>query len=163
MNDARGYQLEAATLSCIPQLMQWFTTVQACLNWGGIEFRFPFTRETFTSDCRIAQLPSFVLTERAVLCAFGQYYERVGRCHLGRLAVAPTLRGRGIGTQLVRQLAAAGSAALAATEISLFVSRDNKAAEALYTRLGFRELAYPDASSGTTAYRYMVATAATLR
>jgi ribosomal protein S18 acetylase RimI-like enzyme len=156
------YPLAAATTECIPQLMPWFTTASSCRVWGGPEFRFPFTVETFTADCRIGQLPSYTLTDPSgILCAFGQYYLRAHRCHLARLAVSPQMQGRGLGTHLVHRLAQQGTHALGVQELSLFVSTTNQRAEALYTRLGFRLSPYPDTSSDPTLHpsmHYMIAT-----
>ena len=88
-----------------PQFMTWFPTEHSCRVWGGPEFRFPFTLETFLADSKLTRLPSYALIrDKAELCGFGQFYLRVGRCHLSRLAVAPAHRGRGLGTQLIRML-----------------------------------------------------------
>jgi ribosomal protein S18 acetylase RimI-like enzyme len=125
------------------ELMVWFPSLESCQTWGGPEFRFPFTAETFRADCHL-ELPSWVLLDgRAVLCGFGQYYPRAGRCHLARLAVAPSLRRRGLGMRLIELLSDAGKAALGVEHCSLFVAIANTTAMALYERLGFACAAYP--------------------
>jgi ribosomal protein S18 acetylase RimI-like enzyme len=135
-------------------MMRWFPSQESCQIWGGPEFRFPFTAETFRADCHL-ELPSWVLLDaRGVLCGFGQYYLRAGRCHLARLAIAPALRGRGLGTRLIELLCDGGKAALGVEHCSLFVAIANTNAMALYERLGFARLAYPgDPVPGT---HYMV-------
>ncbi|HEX6534240.1 MAG TPA: GNAT family N-acetyltransferase [Gemmatimonadaceae bacterium] len=67
---------------------------------------------------------------------------RDGRVHIHRVAVAPTHRGRGLGTRLVTD-AARSALALGASELSLKVHRSNAPALALYRRLGFHERAAP--------------------
>ena len=124
-------------------MMGWFPSRESCQIWGGPEFRFPFTAETFRADCHL-ELPSWVLRDgRGMLCGFGQYYLRAGRCHLARLAIAPSLRGRGLGMRLIELLSDAGKAALRVEHCSLFVSIANTSAMALYERLGFARTAYP--------------------
>jgi len=78
-----------------------------------------------------------------MLCGFGQYYLRAGRCHLARLAIAPARRGRGLGARLIELLSDEGKAALGVEHCSLFVSIANTTALALYERLGFARAAYP--------------------
>ena len=91
------------------------------------------------------------------LGAFGQYYRRLGRCHLARLAVAPALRGRGIGTTLVRELCRLGAADLGVDAYSLFVLPGNARAERLYRRLGFSAVPYPEPAAEFDGCTYMVA------
>jgi ribosomal protein S18 acetylase RimI-like enzyme len=143
--------------------MPWFASAHDCLVWGGVAFRFPFTEDSFAQDCGIDQLPSFVFLEPSGdVRAFGQCSLRCGRCHLGRLAIAPSHRGQGIGTQLVRTLAVRGWADLGVGECSLFVSPSNTRARALYERLGFRVVPYPDKNFDASAYDYMIVAASQL-
>jgi ribosomal protein S18 acetylase RimI-like enzyme len=155
--------LASATRAHLRQMMDWFPSAQSVLLWGGTEFRFPFTEDSFAQDCMLERVPSFVLIDDlGELHAFGQCYRRCDRCHLGRLAIAPSRRGQGIGTRLVRELAAQGSRVLAVTECSLFVSPLNPRARALYERLGFRCTRYPDDSYDASAYDYMIVLASAL-
>src|SRR5690606_27253774 len=102
--------------------------------------------------------PSYVLVGASgELLAYGQYYLRVGRCHLGRLVVAPAHRGRGVGARLVHELVALGSAQLGVSECSLFVVAQNTRAVALYRRLGFTPSPYPEPDAETSPYLYMTA------
>ena len=94
----------------LEELMRWFPDAHACRVWGGTQFRFPFTPATFREDAKIDSLPTWMLVEAGEMVAFGQYYLRIGRCHLGRLAVTPQRRGRGIGAVLVRELCVQGAA-----------------------------------------------------
>jgi ribosomal protein S18 acetylase RimI-like enzyme len=58
-----------------------------------------------------------------------------GALHLVEVAVTPSLRGRGIGTALLRALME--EARSAALSVRLQVAADNPGAERLYRRLGF--------------------------
>lgn len=147
-----------ATETHVPQIMTWFPDELSCRVWGGPAFRFPFTLETFLTDSKLAELPSYVLIrDPAELCAFGQFYLRAGRCHLGRLAVAPTQRGRGVGTELIRMLMREGTKTLGVTESSLFVHITNTSALALYQRLGFTCASYPEPDLMIPDSHYMIA------
>jgi ribosomal protein S18 acetylase RimI-like enzyme len=149
-------QLVEATRAHLPQIMAWFPTEHGCRVWGGPEFRFPFTAETFLADSKVTSLPSYVLVEEGEPCGFGQFYLRAGRCHLSRLAVAPAARGRGLGTRLIELLLRMGKTTLGVTESSLFVHVTNTSAIALYERLGFASSAYPEPGLEIPDSHYMI-------
>lgn len=142
--------------------MGWFEDADACRVWGGPSFRFPFTRDTFRADARLDSLATFALTiDDATLIGFGQYYLRARRCHLGRLAIAPGQRGRGLGGTLVRELCRIGSADLGVDTYSLFVLPGNERAIRLYERLGFASTRYPESDPMFDDCVYMVASRVT--
>ncbi len=146
-------QLAPATPAQLLEIMRWFPNRESCQVWGGPQFRFPFTAETFSADCRLRELPSFALLDASgLLCGFGQYYLRAGRCHLARLVIAPAQRGRGFGTRLIELLSDAGRAALGVSQCSLFVSAANAPALALYQRLGFVCAEHPGGGLPGTHY-----------
>lgn len=72
--------------------MSWFSTEEELSIWSGPGFRYPFDLSSFKEDLKLDSLKSFsfVSHERKLL-AFGQYYPRLGKCHLGRLVVNPNL------------------------------------------------------------------------
>jgi ribosomal protein S18 acetylase RimI-like enzyme len=76
--------------------------------------------------------------------AFGQYYLRLGNCHLGRLIVNPNFRGQGIASHLINQLSTLGRSDLRTDSCSLFVLGHNKSAIKVYTKLGFSMADYPE-------------------
>ena len=120
----------------------------------------PVYARDFRADCRIDDIASWSLAgDDGALAAFGQCYVRIERCHFGRLAVSPRVRGRGLGTRLIRELTAWGLAEFGDRELSLFVKQSNERAYQLYLRLGFREVSYPGERSPFMANsRYMIAT-----
>jgi ribosomal protein S18 acetylase RimI-like enzyme len=144
----------------LAELMRWFTDASSCASWGGPHFRFPFTAASFRADARVDALPTWsLLGEAADLVAFGQYYDRLGRCHLAHLAVAPRARGQGLGARLIRELCAKGAVELGTRGYSLFVLKGNHAATRLYRRLGFGEVDYPHPLPAGETLLYMVADA----
>jgi ribosomal protein S18 acetylase RimI-like enzyme len=141
----------------LPQLMRWFPDSASLRQWGGPDFRFPFTEETFRKDVRLDDVPAWeIVSTDGALLAFGRYYPRSGRCHLAFLAVAPDMRGRGVGLKLVEELCTEGARTLSFDEYSLFVWQDNAVAVGLYRKLGFVEAPYPEPSSGLTGMVYMI-------
>jgi histidine ammonia-lyase len=60
-----------------------------------------------------------------------------GTLHIGRIAIAPDMQGRGIGTRLVRRLEQEHAAG--AHTFALFTGDSNPANRRLYERLGYRE------------------------
>lgn len=141
----------------LPELMRWFPDELSCHTWGGVEFRFPFTEASFREDARLASLSTWALVgDGGTLAGFGQFYLRVGRCHLGRLAIAPNSRGQGLGATLVRKLCLQGGAALGVGSFSLFVVPGNERAWRLYRRLGFSPIPYPEPTPALAGYIYMV-------
>jgi ribosomal protein S18 acetylase RimI-like enzyme len=151
-------QLVRASRDHVLQMMEWFADQRSCALWGGWAFRFPFTAETFLADSKLGEIPSYALIrDPAQLCGFGQFYLRAARCHLAHLAVAPALRGRGLGTELIKRLLSTGKCQLHVTESSLFVHSTNAAAMALYERLGFKRVAYPEEGFDRPDIYYMIA------
>lgn len=145
----------------LPDLMTWFCDAHELRTWGGPEFRFPFSPTTFREDARIDAIDSFALVaDDGAVAAFGQCYLREGRCHFGRVGVAPRWRSAGLGTRLLREMAAWGKEQFGPRELSLFVLKSNERAHRLYRRLGFRETAYPEPGFMPDAH-YMVTAALT--
>jgi ribosomal protein S18 acetylase RimI-like enzyme len=160
----RSARLVSTTQEHLRQVMCWFPDAESCRLWGGNDFRHPFTEDSFVADSHCETLPTYSLVgERGELLGFGQHYARVGRCHLGRLVIAPDHRGEGLGTRLIDQLVELGAPALGASECSLFVARTNPAAARLYERLGFAIAPYPDESFELAGTDYMIAPCALVR
>ena len=137
-------RLEPATEAHLRALREWFPDESAVRLWAGPWFTYPFTAGSFRADVRWGEMDSLVLLSADdAMLAFGQVYQKAGRAHLARLAVAPGLRGRGIGRRLIEALVALGCTRFACREASLFVYRDNPPAMACYQRLGFVESPYP--------------------
>jgi len=102
-------------------------------------FTNPWTREMYVSELRnesvcyvyVARVPDHPV---AAFCAF---WLIVDEMHIHNVAVRPSLRGRGLGTTLLRQVLHE-AARLGATRATLEVRASNEGARRLYERLGFR-------------------------
>jgi len=149
--------LRAASREDLLAMMAWFPDGPSCRIWGGPEFRFPFSEQSFQADSRFEAVPSYVYATNQTVIGFGQYYLRDGRCHVSRLAVSPTLRGKGWGSRLLCALIELGSAALGVEECSLFVAADNHPAARLYRRLGFVETPYAGPQTALHDILYLTA------
>ena len=127
------------------ELMSWFSSEDELNLWSGPNFRYPFDLSSFKSDLKLDTLKSFsLISNEGDFLAFGQYYLRLGMCHLGRLVVNPNLRGKGIASHLIKQLSIFGKSDLRTDSCSLFVLGHNESAIQAYTKLGFSMAEYPE-------------------
>ncbi len=140
-----GWTLRDTTDRDIDELMGWFPDPESVDIWGGPEFRFPFTRQSFLEDSQWERMKSFSLVDpEERMAAFGQLYDRNGRGHLARLISNPGMRRQGAGRRLIRMLMRIASEQLGFTEYSLFVYRHNEPAYRCYLDLGFAVQEYPE-------------------
>ena len=140
-----GWTLAAARDDDFDVVMTWFPDAESVDRWGGPDFRFPFTRQSFMEDCRTDVMESYVLRNPdGQRVAFGQSYERTGRGHLARLVVNPLLRRQGAGRRLIEMIVASLEERYAYDEYSLFVYRDNTPAYQCYLSLRFVVTDYPE-------------------
>ena len=142
-------RLTRARLQDLEQLKAWFTEQRSLSDWAGPGLHYPISMGVFLQPIRWQELSSYsMLSNDGELLAFGQFYIRLGRHHLGRLAVSPNHRNRGLGKQLIRQLIEQARIEQPASGLSLFVMEDNIPALACYLSLGFRHAVYSEALSG---------------
>jgi len=133
------------TKNHLNEMMNWFSCEQDLIDWSGPNFRYPFTLSSFVDDLKLNTLKSFSLVNNeSEFLAFGQYYQRLGKCHLGRLIVNPNFRGQGVVSELINKICKLGRNELALTECSLFVLQHNDSAIKAYKKFGFSTSNYPD-------------------
>jgi len=138
-------QLVKPDESHLVTIMKWFTTEQEVKSWAGPKFRYPYSQESFKEDLNHNSTNSWSLTsEQGVLIAFGQYYLRLGKCHLGRLVVNPEFRGQGFISHLMEGICKLGMNELAVESCSLVVLESNESAKKAYERFGFQVTDYPE-------------------
>lgn len=126
------------------EMMGWFANEQELLDWSGPSFRYPFDLSSFSEDLKLSTLHSFVFESNEAGCmAFGQFYRRLDKCHLGRLIINPACRGQGMISVLMEKLRIIGLKELNVTECSLFVLAHNKHAIKAYKKFGFLVSEYP--------------------
>ncbi|PWQ97764.1 GNAT family N-acetyltransferase [Leucothrix arctica] len=127
------------------EMMSWFSSEKELTDWSGPNFRYPYDKSSFIEDLKISTLSSFSLvSNESSFLAFGQYYQRLDRCHLGRLIVNPEFRGKGIAFELMRRICESGLKELKVKECSLFVLAHNENAIKAYNKYGFTVVSYPD-------------------
>lgn len=141
----KEYKLIACTPLHIELLRTWCVSKIEIERWAGPNFRYPHNFQSFLEDLKLEVLPSYVLiNENEQMIAFGQFYERLQHCHLGRLVVNPIFRRQGAAKVLIEELSKLGKKSLNLCSLSLFVLSDNKSALSLYKSLGFVEKDYPE-------------------
>lgn len=146
LNVSHDYELALATNEQVLELKNWFSSQQQILTWGGPNLVYPVADDDFIIILRAPHLNSYCVTDSAKhLLAFGQYYLRLDRYHLGRLAVNPHYRNQGIAKILIAGLLEKAVKNSKPREASLFVFKDNVAALHCYQNMGFREETYPEA------------------
>ncbi|MBL4631221.1 MAG: GNAT family N-acetyltransferase [Paraglaciecola sp.] len=127
------------------QVKNWFSNHQDIYTWGGPNMTYPMPDEDFFKLLTAEHLTSFcLLNDEQHLLAFGQYYRRLDRHHLGRLAVNPECRGQGLAKILITKILEQAYLTQPAKGASLFVFTDNTVAYKCYQSLGFIETEYPE-------------------
>jgi ribosomal protein S18 acetylase RimI-like enzyme len=135
---------ETAQLEHAREIMAWFPDKESVIRWGSPYMRYPLQEETFFEDIYWDRISARVtLGEDGRLLGFGQFYPKLGRCHLARLLINPDFRGRGLGEKFVAGLMKHGSEQLDTEEFSLYVMTANKPAYNCYRNLGFNLAQYP--------------------
>jgi [ribosomal protein S18]-alanine N-acetyltransferase len=131
--------LRQASASDYETIVTWLPDAEATRRWAGPRVTFPFTAPELELQVQVPGGKSYVLQSGAAVVAYGQHWVLAKPAvHLGRLIVAPTHRGKGLGRELCVQLIAAAIQATGASAVTLRVYRDNTNALALYRALGFK-------------------------
>jgi len=82
---------------------------QELREWAGPNMRYPAGIDTLKQDLYLANWESFLLVSiDQELLAFGQYYLRLGCCHLCHLIVSPQYRGGGVAQTLIELISIEG-------------------------------------------------------
>ena len=146
MQKETEHLLLTATVQHMLSVKTWFNTTAEIFTWGGPNMVYPMSDDQFLALLQAPHLHSYVLADQAAqTLAFGQFYVRLGRHHLGRLAVNPTWRGHGLAKILITLLLTQARQQQQAQGASLFVFADNHVALHCYTSLGFKLAQYPEA------------------
>lgn len=117
----------------------WISDARACSRWAGPQLRFPFSAAELTKLINATATNSFCLSpENGDLVGFAQYFDKGnGVVRLSRVIVSPSHRGRGFGKLLCELLMQEALKCIKVESFSLGVYRDNPAAIATYSKLGF--------------------------
>jgi ribosomal-protein-alanine N-acetyltransferase len=101
-------------------------------------FTSPWTREMYLAELNNTGVSYFYLarTEAGEIIGFCSFWRVLDELHINNLAVLPTYRRAGIGTELLLRVLADGTK-LGANRATLEVRRSNEAAQKLYEKFGF--------------------------
>lgn len=135
--------LRPATRADLYRVFRWIPDRDACRRWAGPLVRY--TRDPASLARQIGFRPgnSHVLTVGDTLVGFAQLLApRPWARHLTRVVVAPEQRGDGFGRALCEALLARARRD-GASQLSLYVYRDNPQAHRLYEALGWRRCRPP--------------------
>jgi len=143
-----GVRLEPFDHADFDRLIGWIPDTRFLLQFTGAVFTFPLTRAQLERHLTAAERRRNALVYKAVLQTSG---EVVGHGELAAIDEAnrstfiarvlvgpPSLRGKGIGSRIVRQLLQLGFGELELHRGALHVFDFNRAAIECYERLGFQ-------------------------
>ena len=151
-------KIEHAAIEQALEIMDWFSDKRSVLQWGSPFMKYPLEQEVFLQDIHWGEMPTRVaFSENGKLLAFGQYYTKLGRCHLARLVINPEYRGRGLGEKFVSALMDHGAEQLGTDEFSLYVMTANRPAYNCYKNLGFELARQPEDDARLEDVVFMVA------
>lgn len=151
-------KIEEARIEDARQVMTWFPDKESVMLWGSPYTRAPLREDTFLEDIHWQRIESRAgRGDQGELLAFGQFYPKLGRCHLARLVVNPDFRRRGVGLAFISKLMEHGGEALGTRDFSLYVMTANKPAWHCYKSLGFNMRPYPHGDPHLDNCVFMVA------
>lgn len=134
------------------RLMGWITSEAEIVQWAGPYFTFPFDRpqlEAYLASSQVENPPRLIF--KAAEAASGQVVGHIELNNIDRrnraatvskVLVAPSWRGKGAATGMVRRLLEIGFGKMALHRISLFVFDFNTPALRCYEKLGFQREGY---------------------
>ncbi len=106
-----------------------------------ISFPTPWTREMFEQELRNGGLPYFIVAKiGGRLIGYGGFWLVASEAHIGNVAVHPDFRRRKIGEKLMERVLEMASSK-GARRATLEVRASNLAAQSLYRKFGFEEVA----------------------
>lgn len=131
--------LRTPELADYQALTTWISDAEACTRWAGPLVPFPFNAESLPDLLSMPGGCSYSLVDMANQCiGFGQHWPtEPATVHLGRIIVAPSVRGHGMGRILCELLIKQAVKTVGASTITLRVYRANAVAMSLYSSLGF--------------------------
>ncbi|MBD3306469.1 GNAT family N-acetyltransferase, partial [candidate division KSB3 bacterium] len=141
--------LEPFTDADIDRLIGWIPSAEFLLQWAGPVFTYPLTRAQLRKHlAKTAGAEPATLMFKAVLpetatpvghCELVNINRSHGFATVGRVLVGPpNLRGKGLGTQMMRALLSIAFDELALHRVDLVVFDFNTSAIRCYQRLGFQ-------------------------
>jgi ribosomal protein S18 acetylase RimI-like enzyme len=136
----------------IQVILTWVETPELLKLWGGPSLTFPPVPEQIWQEIEADDDNSYSMIDiNGNLAGFGQILFRYpGAVHLGRIIIAPDLRGKCLGRILCSYLLQKAFEQYNRTKATLNVYKNNTPAVKLYKSLGF-EVLYEDQNN--TSFR----------
>lgn len=133
------YRLRTAVEADANVIADWFPTDKSAASWGGPDVPGNSVATWLAKQYTNGSGRHFVLVdESGLICGTCSVrsLENARRMHVSQIAIAPTLRGRGLGRELLDLIVTLARSA-DAEKLTLFVYEDNVEARRLYERYGF--------------------------
>jgi ribosomal protein S18 acetylase RimI-like enzyme len=133
------YRLRTAVQADANVVAEWFPTDKSAASWGGPDVPGNSVAAWLTNQYANGSSRHFVLVDESEricgTCAV-RSIENSRRMHVSQFAIAPTMRGCGLGRVLL-DLVVTQAHSAHAEKLTLFVYEDNADARRLYERYGF--------------------------
>jgi ribosomal protein S18 acetylase RimI-like enzyme len=146
----------AASVSDAGQVLAWFDSRWQAASWGGVVAPSPLTADWIADEFGKADYWVWV-DDNSNLCGIFGLAQMDDVARIMRFAVAPRLRGQGLGTALFAEILAL-AAATGATEASLGIFGSNTIAKSIYEQAGFQVVGERQADIDPTAISYEMRT-----
>lgn len=133
------YRLRAAVQDDADVVAGWFPTHESAVLWAGPDVPAKLVAAWLANEYADPSRHHYVLVnESGAICGCCAIRSQSDppRMHVARLAIAPAMRGRGLGRNLL-DLVIATARSTGALKLTLFVYEDNADARRLYERYGF--------------------------
>jgi len=131
--------LRASCAEDAKTIITWFPTEQDAINWGGPDVPSPITMVWIAEQFLDARRRYYTLSnETGEVCGtyFLYHMEDEQRLHIGRFAIAPSRRRRGL-ARLMIDYAKNEARTFGVSKLTLKVYEHNLGARKLYERTGF--------------------------
>lgn len=133
------YRLRTAVQADANVIADWFPTDESAVSWGGPGVPGNAVAAWLTNQYASGSSRHFVFVgESGRICGTCavRSLEKPRRMHVSQIAIAPTMRGRGLGRELLDLVVNLARSAHA-EKLTLFVYEDNADARRLYEHYGF--------------------------
>ena len=136
----RSLQFRQATRLDAHEIADWFATRQEAVDWGGSQTPFPIDADWLAEEFfNNASRTYYVLADEGdrPCGTYNLWRPDEERLHIGRFAVAPSLRRMGVGRRMIEE-AVHIARSHGATSLIVRVYEHNLVARRMYERVGFK-------------------------
>jgi ribosomal protein S18 acetylase RimI-like enzyme len=136
---SRQHILRASCAEDAKTIITWFPTEQDTINWGGPNVPAPITAAWIAEQFLDSHRHYYTLTDKTCgVCGIYFLYHMADeqRLHIGRFAIVPNLRRRGL-ARLMIDYAKNEARSLGVPKLTLNVYEHNLGARNLYEHAGF--------------------------